>query len=1113
MPSKSEVGSGAGIIAIVVVIVHTVFSPAQEGSSAVREGAQEKSHGAQEKSAAESAALEGPWIATRTFFNPPPKFTPIDYEHIKPLLSPEPLEADGIADWRQNLGIPDEKRLQSWAIVATVADPVHSRMQLFFDGQIQSIEKALAIHKWEFATQWLPWRDHADGGSSSVAEQRRERQSEREQEALPGVLVFRRANSDSDEYPSQVLFVLLVPETPTEGIAGDAFYAALHLARVLSSDHCESTDEPCQTGLLAPIYSGSFDSLTRFLSGWKDQRTIHPFVYGGSISSRAKADEFENTLRKSVVPFQFRSGIVNSDDYVAAFEKMLDDYHIPRDKAAYWVEDESGFGASFGQTVRDPSSEHPAGTSPESDAIPIYPFPRDISHLRSAYQEATKSSRNTVRNAAPTLDISLKDPSHGEDSIPVFSDTHTPVGQSAAISTITEEFSREGKRMVFIVAANTLDSLLLARFVRTESPNTRVVIGDADTLFIPAASQESLAGTLFLSTYPMFILGQEWLTRTFDNKHGEVDRHLIFPSASHQGLFNVTQLLLAGIGADKSKIPGGTADGDCLYGYRPLASPVDGAKPGLWLLTLTHYGFLPVDWHSIEKQGKQEKQGEQPGEWFEPRTSSHCDTQEQETKSATLEQLFPLDLPPFDWYLCVAAMSAVIFAVCIWRLRAGETDVSARWFLSLFGAGLSLTMAQWILLLPAWRVIGGLDTHEPTLWGWVFLIPALLALLAPVAIIFIVIRRSPGGTLAEKCRKLLDKSAHPSRTRSYAAVISTVFVSICVEWAWANGGIWTANTPNALLFRMRATQLSSESSPALPLVLLSLVFCFGFAVYFFRYSESGAKGSKGRPDPRIDDPFVAEIDKWIAAPFSLANAEFRRRMTICASLVTVVMLIAYAGMFGFEHLAFNIALYTALAVVLFALAAACYDLFKIRHSLLGFLERLELEDKETFERVTAHWPKRRLIWIWKSVSDDFFASHLAMTVPQSSDYLALHVCRYVVYVVRQMQRLAWSIGFALVMLILVLTAYSTQSPQLVGRIVAVLFIAIGALVVWVFATMEKNWVVSRIDRTEPGELNFEFWLQATAVVAVPLVGVLVHLFPSIGGFMSSWVAPSLQALK
>jgi len=61
--------------------------------------------------------------------------------------------------------------------------------------------------------------------------------------------------------------------------------------------------------------------------------------------------------------------------------------------------------------------------------------------------------------------------------------------------------------------------------------------------------------------------------------------------------------------------------------------------------------------------------------------------------------------------------------------------------------------------------------------------------------------------------------------------------------------------------------------------------------------------------------------------------------------------------------------------------------------------------------------------------------------------------------------------------------------------------------------MERNRVLSRIARTEPNELSFEFWVQAVAVAALPLIGILVHLFPSLGSFVSSWVAPSLEALR
>jgi hypothetical protein len=1091
MGSKKEVGSTAGIAAIVVVIVHTLFPSAPE-SGGGRGRAQEKAGigQANEKGSAEPA-LEGPWLATRAFFNAPPSDDgPIVYDTIKPVLLAKSLGETEREEWRGRFGLPSKGGIHSWAIVATVADPVHSRMQTFFDGQIQSIEKAVAMHGWEFATQWLPWRDHVDNSSGGIEERRRERQLEREEEAMPGVLVFRRSGRTSD-----ALFVLLVPETPTKGIAGDAFYAALQFARVFSGDGCEPSGGACKTGLLAPSFSGSFDSLTRLLQPWDDPETIYKTVFGGSISSFDNAKHFEHASINKRTQFKFRSGIADSDSYMAAFDQVLDYYSIDHSKAAYWVEDESGFGAAF-QHSREKKKEKEI----ETEEIPIYRFPREISHLRSAYQEATQGSRNTVRTGAPTLDFSLKDPSHGEDSIPVFSDTHTPVGQSAAISAITDEFRNEGTRMVFILAANTLDSLLLARFVRTESPNTRVLIGDADTLFIPAASQESLTGTLFLSTYPMFILGQEWLTRAANGGHGDTEKHLIFPSASHQGLFNVAQLLLTQIGAAHP-----VEKGDCLYGYRQLTIPSGGSKddyPGLWLLTVTHSGFLPLNWF----------QATRGTDWFALRSDSSCAPAE--TTSTALEERFPLDPPSTGWYVVTFGISLTIILTCVWLLRAGYFLASERWFLPLLGAGLSLTAAQWILLLPAWRILAGVDHPPDSMFiDRITLAVAAIALIAPSLSLCIMLHRTGGRTLRDNCRLLAEGYARPGRARNYAIIIVAAFLWISAQWAWANGWILGASSPDALLFRMRAVQLFSDSSPALPMFVLSLIFSFGFVVYFLRYQEAATKGTMGRPDPGLDDVSITAVDKWINAPFSLDKVAFGRRLGICGSLVGLTLLTVWTGMFAFESPQFNCALYIAVTVVLFSLATACYDLIQIWRHLRTFLDGLEWGRQEAFERVTKPWPRRRLIGLWKSVPDDFFVAQLGSVAQDSCDVIALNICRYLVYAVRQMQRIALSVGGALVMLIAVLTAYSVQAPQLVGRFVAVLFLVIGGIVVWVFASMEKNWILSRIDRTEPGDLNLEFWMKATAVVAVPLMGVLVHLFPSIGGFVSSWLAPSLEALR
>jgi hypothetical protein len=59
--------------------------------------------------------------------------------------------------------------------------------------------------------------------------------------------------------------------------------------------------------------------------------------------------------------------------------------------------------------------------------------------------------------------------------------------------------------------------------------------------------------------------------------------------------------------------------------------------------------------------------------------------------------------------------------------------------------------------------------------------------------------------------------------------------------------------------------------------------------------------------------------------------------------------------------------------------------------------------------------------------------------------------------------------------------------------------------------MERNRTLSRISRTNPGELGPGFWLHLAALGGLPFLGLLAHLFPPISNFLFSWVAPNLQS--
>ena len=61
--------------------------------------------------------------------------------------------------------------------------------------------------------------------------------------------------------------------------------------------------------------------------------------------------------------------------------------------------------------------------------------------------------------------------------------------------------------------------------------------------------------------------------------------------------------------------------------------------------------------------------------------------------------------------------------------------------------------------------------------------------------------------------------------------------------------------------------------------------------------------------------------------------------------------------------------------------------------------------------------------------------------------------------------------------------------------------------------MHKDATLSRITKTNPGELGIDFWLRLALFVSVPLLSLVASAFPSVGGFLFSWLQPAAQAFK
>ena len=946
---KKEVGTSAGVLALLALVIHSQYPSNHESKGQDNRVAQAAQKPTRPLRPDEDQHREGPWIATRAFFHlgepdqttqmPCPQMSnwsvscltspegDVDYSHVRTLMG---LAADPMKHFRR------------WSIVASVADPLHTRLSLSTDRTVEAIQRSLQADDWQLAGQGLPWGDHFDSSESDIGERRRQRRLQREQEQMPGLLVFRRfRRTDSrfvgDPDGQDVLLVFLIPEMPTNGIAGPPFFAAMHLAAAFT----EKAPNPNRIGLLMPSFSGSFSSLTILVRAWNavmggdPGRRITGPIFGGTVSSVYYAKLFTDRTK-----IEFRSGIASTEDYKQVFCRVLERYHIKKHEAAYLAEDETAFTQAF---------NHPETQGPETacdddnERIPSYVFPRDIAHLRNNYQDDTDST-SPARNQpnAPGVNFSIKDPNGGEDSVPTFSEAQTPLSQSAAVASIIEEFRRRRTRLVCIVSTNVLDSLFLARLIRHEAPDTRVLSNDPDILFAPAAAQDPLTGTLALSTYPMFFEGDAWLTRG-----EERNERIPFTNPDFEGVYNVTQSLLDQIGAS---LPGGASQhADRLRAFRQLQNTQN--HPGLWLLTLSQTGFHPVD--------LMDEQDTQKGDPVHTHWFAHDRTDKSQSRvSAETEVVFPI--PPRGWFISGGAVCGFALWGCFLVLRANLSRALSpkAWLaldygtitprlLAMAGAALALSAMVWVLFVPLW-----FSSFEGSPY-------ILLALRVMGACAFAV--------------PLLTIFALWWRRRSRTAGIRTWFYFGLISglWALVIFGWWRScialPQPASLLFRFRALDLYSGASPALPFLILGLVSVTGFLLYLKRFARAGlcrpSLDLAGFDTIPLKQQYQA-VNRHVMAPAQLTTTEWSKRMFISAAMLAVCLpvlqLTKYAA--AFENPWYNWALACTVAMLLFSMATTCYDLvliWKYLGRLLSLIDFLPL--RESFEQITRDLPHRP-IW-------------------------------------------------------------------------------------------------------------------------------------------------------
>ncbi len=513
--------------------------------------------------------------------------------------------------------------------IAMVPDPVHTHLSLFFDRAMDAIQQGAQQSGWIPDRATMPWdsQEHPESTDYHLRLQQDAYQGKKED--LPGLMIFRPA--DAGPKLNTSLFVFVVGETPTGGVNKEQFRTALQLIATGAKAGVSQGTNPLR--IIGPTFSGSLYSLAQLLL---QQKKPVPFssivIRSGTVSSWNTVRWFQDQpwscsgLTVDFATFQ------QSDQYMLRkfieFEKRRG--YTP-DKIAVLAEDETAYGnrsfptgpvpeetsktkgcARANSTSAEVPPDEDRLQSDENAVLQLY-FPRDISQLRSAYQQgfAQSSSSGDSYQVRSTLPLNLQDTGSDDDTVQQFAHSQTPLSQESILLGIVATLRERHIQFVVLQATNPVDTLFLSAFLKKGYSEARVVAMPADLLLSRDADDVSLLhGVMALTTYPLLPDVDKQITVQASLLE-DIHANHIFASAYAAGTYNaaLAQATCIGLPPQQALPPGcevtvpPAAPGPlpsaryaqygwpALGGAGKLSTPL---APVVWLTVLGRDGFWPL---------------------------------------------------------------------------------------------------------------------------------------------------------------------------------------------------------------------------------------------------------------------------------------------------------------------------------------------------------------------------------------------------------------------------------------------------------------------------------------------------------------------------------------
>jgi hypothetical protein len=472
-----------------------------------------------------------------------------------------------------------------------------------------------------FARSYLPWENRTHPESDDFLVRLNASGWQSDKEKFPGLLIFRPALPPCLNDATKPLFVFLVGDRPTSGINKLQFQSALRImAAIRGGNAGQTSDDPLL--ILGPDFSGSLYSLAYLLAHDPANRSNYVTVHSGRVTSYSTVSWFQKFAHGKERHTYFRS-FLESDLYQKnrfLSYAICEQHYVPSD-VVILTEDETAYGQPAVPQKLDVENDQLKCADKFAQISNIF-FPRDISHLRSAYQQQSQAAAaSDAGNRSPrtTLPLNIEDTGNDDDSVPTYSPGQTPLSEESILLGVVSTLHKQHAKFIILIATNPLDTIFLSQYLRRAYPQGRIVTLDQDLLLSREVNDPHFRGILSVTSEPLFPGTDDEVAVPANSSQGNSPHHE-FPSDRTAGTYNAMVALLANPHptcdeahnpwTPPDKCPDLPAVSLAGYGWPTLGGAEDLGKaknllaPPLWLTVIGNDGYWPVEILDSERYAK-----------------------------------------------------------------------------------------------------------------------------------------------------------------------------------------------------------------------------------------------------------------------------------------------------------------------------------------------------------------------------------------------------------------------------------------------------------------------------------------------------------------------------